>query len=76
MIPTSGNGSTRPSIIWTKHIKGLDPDELHSLVKLPTAGEFLLLRETIEHMFEVAMLSIEQTPPLILMWLKMKESSR
>ena len=33
---------------WADHIKGLDPDELCSLVRLPGADKFSLLKETME----------------------------
>jgi len=33
---------------WANHVKGLDPDELCLLVRLPRADEFSLLKETIE----------------------------
>jgi len=58
---------------WADHVKGHDLDELHSLVRLPGAEEFPLLKETIEWIFEVAMISIDGTPAIILQQLNTKE---
>jgi len=58
---------------WADHVKGLDLDELHSLVRLPGADEFPLLKETVEWIIEVAMICIEGTPAIILQWLNTKE---
>jgi len=33
---------------WADHVKGLDPDELCSLVRLPGVDKFPLLKETME----------------------------
>ena len=51
---------------WADHVKGLDLDELRSLVRLPGADKFPLLKETIEWIFEVAMICIDGTPAIIL----------
>jgi len=58
---------------WVEHVKGLDPDELRSLVSSPRANEFPLLKETVEWVFEVAMVSIKGTPEIILQRLNAKE---
>jgi len=58
---------------WTDHVKGLDLDELRSLVRLPRADEFPFLKETIEWIFEVAMICIDGTPAIILQRLNTKE---
>jgi len=58
---------------WADHVKGLDPDELCSLVRLPRANEFPLLKETMEWIIEVAMICIEGTPEIILQQLNTKE---
>ena len=58
---------------WADHIKGHDLDELRSLVRLPGAEEFPLLKETIEWIFEVVMISIDGTPAIILQRLNTKE---
>jgi len=55
---------------WADHVKGLDPDELRSLVRLPGADEFHLLKETVEWIIEVAMICIEETPEIILQLLE------
>jgi len=58
---------------WADHVKGLDPDELHLLVRLPGADEFPLLKETVEWIIEVAMICIKRTPKIILQRLNTKE---
>jgi len=51
---------------WANYVKGLDPDELCLLVRLPRADRFPLLKETVEWIIEVAMIYIEGTPEIIL----------
>jgi len=58
---------------WVEHVKGLDPDELRSLVSSPRANEFPLLKEMVEWVFEVAMVLIKGTPEIILQHLNTKE---
>jgi len=58
---------------WANHIKGLDPDELHLLVRLSRANEFPLLKETVEWIVEVAIITIERMPEIILQCLNTKE---